>query len=222
MVTHQTAWNDYTLFVAGRTRSDLTWADREWRSICVSVFIGKAFHDICAEECLELEVMWNTAGTLNNLKESYHDTTRKLSGHVSGQKAQLCWQQPFQSIHKSHSLTSWEPYSQAVRFKELRKHTDTTENGLLLVVWMSGGCFCKGERKTPPRKCSDRPIRTTSLVYILENAFPELNRSVFTGLTEGWRWAEERPFQKKITQFRFRVKQTERIFERPQMEVSES
>lgn len=60
---------------------DVTSAGREWASDvwkCVwETEKGKGLHDISAEECDVFEVMWNTAGTLNNLQEGYHDMTRK-------------------------------------------------------------------------------------------------------------------------------------------------
>lgn len=92
-----------------------------------------------AEECYVLEVMWNTAGTLNNLQEGDRDTTRKYSGHDSGQKARLCWQHPFQSIHNSYSSVSWEPYSLAVQFKGLcphrKRHVDVTDGSIESHCW---------------------------------------------------------------------------------------
>lgn len=80
-------------------------------------------------------------------------------GHLSGQKARLCWQHPFQSIHNSHSSTSWEPYSLAAWFKGLcphrKRHTDKTDQSIESHCWHCEyqeagfyGCALRG--KLPP------------------------------------------------------------------------
>lgn len=101
---------------------------------------GKKVHrDFSAEECDVVEVMWNSGGPLNNLQEGYHDMTWKWSGHVSERKACLCWQHPFQSIHNSHSSTSWEPYSLVACFKGLHPHrkrdADMTDQSIESHCW---------------------------------------------------------------------------------------
>lgn len=162
MFTHQTAVID-TLTLCGWT--DMIGYDisRLLVGKCVCLWEKeverKGVHDISAEECDVLEVMWNTAGTLNNLQKGYRGMTRKQSGHVSGQKACLCWQHPFQSIHNSHSSTSWEPYSLSAQFKGLRphrkRHIDVTDQSIESHCWQLGheeailwGCELRG--KLPP------------------------------------------------------------------------
>lgn len=145
------------------------WVSDWCLSVCVCVWgqteeeRKKGSCDNSAEECDVFEVMWNTAGPLNNLQEGYHDTTRKWLGHESGQKARLCWQHPSRSIHNSHSSTSWEPRSVAARLKELRPHrkrrADVTDQSTESHCWQWEVC---AERKTSPRKCCSCQIQTTS------------------------------------------------------------
>lgn len=130
--------------------------------------------DMSAEECDVCEVMWNTAGPQNNLQEGSRHMTRKHRGHVSGQKARLCWQQRFESIHNSRSSNPLGSVFSPPRLLVLKdggphrkSHADAPARSIDGHCWQSeywGAVFWAVETwwKLSPRKRCGVQIKPTS------------------------------------------------------------